>query len=76
MSEANELLDEIAKQPTVDEFMRRNPHTMTEDDFRQMVLAQRHERALFLTAQDKKKAKRAGVDADDEPNLEGDDNAA
>lgn len=46
--DGNELIDEIAKEPTVDFFFDRNPATLTDDDLRMLVEIERKNRALFI----------------------------
>ena len=61
---ANEMMDEAAAEPTLDEFMRRDPSTHTDDDRRVAITIHRRNRAAFIKAGEKRKAKREGVDDD------------
>lgn len=61
-----ELLDEAAQHPTLDELMRRDPKDLTEDDYRVLIEHQRHDRAMFISAQAKKQDKKSGVEETDD----------
>lgn len=54
MTDAPELIEEAASQPTYDELMRRDPKTITKAERRMMIEHERNERALW---QAKEKAK-------------------
>lgn len=43
-----ELVDEIAKEPTLDIFFDRNPRTLSDDDLRELIEIERRKRALFI----------------------------
>lgn len=51
---ALDLIDQMVKEVTFDEFMRRNPHTMTDADFRAAIEADRRERAAFAARKKEK----------------------
>lgn len=58
---AHELVDEMVKEVTFDEFMRRNPFTMTEADFRSAIEVDRRDRAAFaFRKKEKEDANEAG----------------
>lgn len=44
-----ELVSEMAKTPTIDEFFLRNPQGFGQADYQALVARQRDERALFIT---------------------------
>lgn len=61
MSEATDAAEVMARakdQVTLDEFMRRNPKTMTDDDYRELIAIQRRDRARFMVDDQEKKAKK------------------
>lgn len=62
-----ELMDEAASEPTLDELNRRDPATMKEDDYVQLVKALRADRAWFNAREAKRQAKAEGIDVDDAP---------
>lgn len=55
---APELIDEMVKEPTLDEFMDRDPAQV---DFPELVKVLRADRARFLTKEEARKDKRAGI---------------
>ena len=64
-----ELVEEIRKDPSLDEVMRRDPTNVTEADLRSIVQHEREARALFIKGQADRKAKRRGqtvADAEEE----------
>lgn len=55
----HEIVDEIAKRPTLDEFLDRHPRTLTDDDFRKLISNLRADRAMFIKGEIEKKDKKA-----------------
>lgn len=58
---ATELIDDIIKEPTLDEFMRRDPAHLTESDYANITGRFRDLRAQFIEAEEKKSMKKQGV---------------
>lgn len=50
-----EFIAEFSKNPTLDEFMRRNPRSLSDDEIRDFIKARRAERAQFIATGGKKK---------------------
>lgn len=53
-------LDKDAR--TLDEALRRDPTTISDEDLEAIVRTLRHQREVFLSKEDKAKAKKEGVD--------------
>lgn len=53
-STAREQIEEAGQSPTLDDYMRRDPASLTEEEFRDIVRLQREERATFQVKEDKK----------------------
>lgn len=49
-----EVIDEMTKEPTLDAYFDRDPHTLTDDDLRQFIEIQRQRRALFIQKESEK----------------------
>lgn len=64
--DANGFVDQMAGEPTLDEYMRRDPQSLTRDDFHQLVEVLRKERALFNIKQERRALKKATGDSDDD----------
>lgn len=60
------LLTEMTQEPTLDEYMRRDPHSLTRDDFRMLVDVLRKERALVNIKQERRALKKETGDSDDD----------
>lgn len=58
-----ELLDEVIKEPTLNFYLDRSPKLNQPKDYAEVVRILQHKRALFITAEQKKK----------EPKIEGED---
>ena len=58
---SSELIDEIIQDPSLDEFMKRDPATLTRDDYVNIVEHFRKLRAEFIEAEEKKSMKKQGV---------------
>lgn len=64
---ALEVMDEAVKSPTLDELLDRLPSTMKwPEDYEQLVRTSRADRALFNIKQEKKSAKKQGVEVDED----------
>ncbi len=61
----NELLDEAAASPTLDDFMKRDTASLTPTDRGDLINVLRHDRAAFIRAEDKKQSKKEGIEDDD-----------
>jgi hypothetical protein len=63
---APEIAAEVVKDVTLDTFLDRHPSTLKfPEDYEKLVVTLRSQRAQWVTAQEKKKAKKEGVeDAD------------
>lgn len=46
--EANDFIDEIGQDPTLNSFFDRNPKTLTDDDLLRLIEIERQNRALFI----------------------------
>jgi len=46
--DANALVDEIGKDPTLDLYFDRNPKTLTDDELRQLIDVEPRNRAAFI----------------------------
>jgi hypothetical protein len=57
-----EMVAEIAADATIDEMMRRDPRTVSDEDFDRLIQAQRAARARFIQETEKKRMKRQGVE--------------
>ena len=62
---APEALATAAAEPTMDEYLRRDPATLTPQDLRKIVELERKKRAMFIE-QDKVKKEKGGEDAEAE----------
>jgi hypothetical protein len=62
---APELIDEAGKDPTLDEFMRRDPADLSDEEFKGVVSLQRTARGQFILKQAKRQAKKEGVEEDE-----------
>lgn len=58
---SSELIDEIIQVPSLDEFMKRDPATLTDEDYANIVEHLRNLRAEFIEAEEKKSMKKQGV---------------
>jgi hypothetical protein len=57
MSEdGKEILEAAGAEPTLDEYLRRDPATLTPKDLAQIVVLERKRRAMFIEASAKRKA--------------------
>lgn len=65
MKLATEIIDEATADATIDEVLRRDPADNTREDYRLMIEAMRFKRAMFIENQEKKAAKKQGVDEDE-----------
>ena len=45
---ADDFVDEMIKEPSLDRFFDIHPERLTDDDFRQFIAQQRRERARFI----------------------------
>lgn len=61
-----ELMDEVAADPTIDEMLRRDPREVKDADLERLIEAQRAKRAQFISASEKRRAKKAGVEDNEE----------
>ncbi len=43
-----EIIDDMIKEPTLDEMMRRDPATLSDADLRRIVELEREQRAIFI----------------------------
>ena len=59
---ANELMDEVVKHPTLDRFLDRHPPTLSMQDFYELVVNLRRERAQFIQNDAEKKEKKHAAD--------------
>lgn len=61
---AQEHIEEITKYPTLDEVLRRDPHSQPLDmeTFRAFIEGQRRDRAAFVLAKEKRREKKQGVE--------------
>lgn len=66
---AIELLDEAAQEPTLDDYLRRDPATLSPKDIANVVIKERKMRAMFIEAEAAKKGKKKGEEAS-LPNVE------
>lgn len=57
-----ELLDEAAQEPTLDDFMRRDPAAITPSERADLIQVLRKDRAAFIKAEGKKQSKKEGID--------------
>lgn len=62
MTEANQLIEEIITEPSLDDFMRRDPAELTDEDFARIVEIERDNRAKFIAAEEKKQMKKQGIE--------------
>ena len=63
---------QIEAEPTLDELMRRRPHTMSRADRDAVVRRNREQRAAWELKQQQKADKKAGLDTAEETATEGD----
>lgn len=57
-----ELVEEAGKEPTLDEYLRRDPATLTPKDLSKIVDMERRRRAMFIEADAAKKEKKGEED--------------
>lgn len=65
-----ELLEEAAQEVTLDEYLKRDPATLSPKDITQIVVRERARRAMFIAAEAVKKAKKKGEAVETEPPVE------
>lgn len=53
--EANDYIDEIGQDPTLNSFFDRNPRSLSDDELRQLIDIERQNRALFIEKKASKK---------------------
>lgn len=58
MKDGNQLIDEAAEHVTLDEVMRRDPRTVTDDEFEDMIRGLRRARAMFIKGSEDRRQKR------------------
>ncbi len=59
--EATELIDDIVTAPNLDDFMRRDPASLTAAELSDIVRIQRENRAQFIAVEEKKAMKKQGL---------------
>lgn len=57
------ILDQVVAEPTIDRYLDRSPKLLTEKDYAELVALLQRKRAIFITAEQKRK----------EPKIEGED---
>lgn len=62
---AVELMEEASQEPTLDEYLRRDPATLTPRDVEQIIVAERKRRALFIEQDRKKREKKSNPDLEE-----------
>ena len=65
MKTGPELVEEAGKEPTLDEYLRRDPATLTPVDLVRIVEIERKRRAMFI-AQDAEKREKKKEEGEDE----------
>ncbi len=65
--DANALLDKAAAEPTLDQYMDRDPLTLTEADLTSIIQMERAERPRFLAAKAERQHKKAEKEASEDP---------
>lgn len=60
MKTGPELIEEAAQEPTLDEYLRRDPATLSPKDLGKIVELQRKSRAMFIAQDAAKKEKKSG----------------
>jgi hypothetical protein len=63
--DANEAIDEITEDVTIDTVMRRDPRELKDDDYVRFIEAQRTKRAMFIKDSAARKEKRRGFENPD-----------
>lgn len=58
-----ELLVEASAEPTLDEYLRRDPATLSPRDIEQLIAIERKRRAMFIDVDKKKKEKKRNPEA-------------
>ena len=61
-TDATEMITEIASEPSLDDFMKRDPASLTDVDFTFIVQIEREKRAQFIAAEEKKAMKKQGLE--------------
>lgn len=63
MTTTPEVMDQMVAEENLsfDAFMRRDPRTLTDEDYLQAIVAARKDRALWNKGQEAKRMKRAGL---------------
>lgn len=62
MKTAPEVLAEAAQEPTLDEYLKRDPATLSPKDLVRIVEMERKRRAMFIAAEVEKKEKKGQED--------------
>ncbi len=60
--DGNTLIDEIATRPSLDDYMKRDPASLTITDYAAIVEIEREQRAQFIAAEEKKQMKKQGLE--------------
>ncbi len=60
--DGNAHIDEIATKPSLDDYMKRDPASLTTTDFAAIVEIERDNRAKFIAAEEKKQMKKQGLE--------------
>ena len=53
--DGNAAIDKIAAMPNLDRFYDRNPNTMSDEDFMELIRVDRQRRAMFIEKKEAKK---------------------
>lgn len=61
---APEVLAQAAQEPTLDEYLRRDPATLSPKDLQKIVEIERRRRAMFIAQDAEKKEKKAEDESD------------
>lgn len=61
-SEVQKIISEMVEAPNIDEYLRRDPATLTPEELINLVDNLRDQRARFIAAEEKKKAKAEGAE--------------
>lgn len=69
--QGDELLDIAAKEPTLDRYLDRSPKLNTDQDYEDLVRILQKKRAMFITAEQKKREPK--VDGEEAPQAESED---
>jgi len=64
-----QMMDQIAEHPSIDELLRRNPHAkpLSDADVLAMIEHRRRQRALFNMKDERRRAKKEGIELKEEP---------